>query len=184
MSNRLPVLSSEIQRAHASALDASQRAAEYAIAAGAALIEAKELTKHGQWLPFLADVGIPPRTALRYMTLASSGIKSATVANLGIREAEEHIRLSRPMAPPEGQCAVFKDDTTMTMVFRKGDRFAIRQLDLASSEIGFTAKPIPQWLIATSLAALGVTGDENATVIADEQPFLELIADFEPIVWG
>jgi hypothetical protein len=93
-SNRLPVLADEIRKAHAEVGAAMATAAERAITAGHLLIEAKELAGHGEWLPYLKALGIPPRTAQRYMTLAASGCKSATVAHLGIGRAERFIALT------------------------------------------------------------------------------------------
>ncbi len=85
-SNRLPVLAEEIKRAHTGVMDAAKTAAERAIEAGNALIEAKSLVKHGQWLPFLRDhCELPERTAQLYMKIAKLGLESATVADLSIK---------------------------------------------------------------------------------------------------
>ena len=46
--NRLPLLAEEIRLAHLRVLDAAKTAAERAIQAGRALLEAKELVRHGQ----------------------------------------------------------------------------------------------------------------------------------------
>ena len=54
-SNRLPALAAEILKAHADVQDAAKTALERAIAAGHALIEAKALVKHGEWLPWLRE---------------------------------------------------------------------------------------------------------------------------------
>lgn len=87
-SNRLPILAAEIRKAHADVQEAAKTAAERAIEAGHALIEAKELLKHGEWLPWLREhCELPERTAQAYMRLARSGIKSATVADLGLKAA-------------------------------------------------------------------------------------------------
>lgn len=83
MSNRLPVLAADIRRAHNAAQTAATLAAGKAIEAGHALAEAKALVGHGGWLHFIADAGVPERTAQRYMTLARSGLKSDTVSDLG-----------------------------------------------------------------------------------------------------
>jgi hypothetical protein len=84
-SNRLPVLAAEIRRAHADVQDAAKTAAERAIAAGHTLIEAKQLVKHGEWLPWLKEhCELAERTAQTYMRIARSGMKSATVADLGL----------------------------------------------------------------------------------------------------
>ena len=53
MSNRLPILAVEVRRAHADVGDAEKVAAERAIVAGHALIEAKSLVGHGNWLVWL-----------------------------------------------------------------------------------------------------------------------------------
>jgi Protein of unknown function (DUF3102) len=87
-SNRLPVLAAEIRRAHADVQDAAKTAAQRAIDAGHALIEAKELVQHGDWLPWLREnCALAERTAQLYMKIARSGLKSATVAVLGLQNA-------------------------------------------------------------------------------------------------
>jgi len=92
-SNRLPVLASNIQRAIAEADKASALAAAKAIEAGEALVEAKELANHGEWLPFLKQAGINERTAQRYMRLAKARLSSDTVSHLGLTGALRFIRL-------------------------------------------------------------------------------------------
>ncbi len=94
MSNRLPILAVEIRRAHANVQEAAKTAAEYAIAAGHALIEAKELVGHGEWLPWLKDnCALAERTAQLYMKLARSGHSASTVAALGLKAAEKALAL-------------------------------------------------------------------------------------------
>jgi hypothetical protein len=93
-SNRLPVLAAEIKAAHADAQAAAVTSAERSIAAGRALLEARELVKHGEWLPFLAQAGVHERAAQRLMKLAASGLKSDTVSDLGgVSRALEFVRL-------------------------------------------------------------------------------------------
>jgi Protein of unknown function (DUF3102) len=89
-SNRLPILAAEIRRAHGDVREALKTAAEHAVDAGRALIEAKSLVKHGEWLPWLrVHCRLPERTAQLYMHVAELtdklGLKSATVADLGLR---------------------------------------------------------------------------------------------------
>ncbi len=79
----MPILAAAIRRLHGEAVAASTTAAERAIEAGRALVEAKGLVAHGGWLTFLAEAGIPKRTAQRYMRLAESDLKSDTVTHLG-----------------------------------------------------------------------------------------------------
>lgn len=93
-SNRLPVLVAEIRRAHADVQDAANTAAERAISAGHALLEAKELVPHGEWLPWLREhCALNERTAQLYMKVARSGAKSATVAVLGLNAAAKAVEL-------------------------------------------------------------------------------------------
>jgi hypothetical protein len=82
-SNRLPTLADEARQAHAESLHHSQKAAERALVAGSALVEAKALCAHGTWGDWLAQTGIPERSAQRYMKLHSAGLKSDTVSDLG-----------------------------------------------------------------------------------------------------
>jgi hypothetical protein len=86
--NRLEALAGDIRQAHAESRASAEQAAERAIAAGHALIEAKDLVQHGEWASWLEkNAGFSERTARRYMQLARSGLKTATVADLGIRAA-------------------------------------------------------------------------------------------------
>lgn len=86
MSNRLPVLIEEIRQAHDDARQAARFSAERALKAGHLLIEAKAALGHGEWLPWLrANLDMSERTAQGYMRLARTGLKSATVADLGLR---------------------------------------------------------------------------------------------------
>jgi hypothetical protein len=93
-SNYLPELAARIRAEHEGATAAMKRGCEHAINAGRLLIEAKNMCKHGEWLPWLAaHCGIPDRTARLYMRLARHApeleAKSATVADLSIRRAIE-----------------------------------------------------------------------------------------------
>ncbi|MCF6100352.1 DUF3102 domain-containing protein [Mesorhizobium muleiense] len=87
-SNRLPVLAAEIRRAHADVQEAAKTAAQCAIDAGHALIEAKALVKHGEWLPWLREqCALAERTAQLYMKIAKSGNPPEIVAALGLQAA-------------------------------------------------------------------------------------------------
>jgi hypothetical protein len=95
MSNRLPILAAEIRKAHADIQDAAKTAAERAISAGHALIEAKGLVKHGEWLSWLREhCALSERTAQLYMKLAKSGHESATIADLGLNAAAKALHLT------------------------------------------------------------------------------------------
>ena len=93
-SNRLPVLAAEIRAAHTGVLDAAKTAAERSIEAGRALLEAKELVKHGEWGAWLKEhCDLPERTARLYMAIARSGLESATVADLGLKGAATAVEM-------------------------------------------------------------------------------------------
>lgn len=90
LSNRLPHLQELAARRftdHERAVSRAERAAADAVvsylACGDALLEAKAACRHGQWLPWLAETGIPERTAQRMMRLAAAGLKSDMVSDLG-----------------------------------------------------------------------------------------------------
>ena len=125
-SNRLPVLQAEARTAHDDALRHSTAAAERALAAGAALAEAKSLCQHGQWLPWLAEAGIPERSARRYIKLHKSGLKSATVADLGLAEAETLAGLMKRLWPKADDGALLLEGwdgqrSFVALVARQGD---------------------------------------------------------------
>jgi hypothetical protein len=106
-------LAGEIRAAHDAATNAMQSAAERGKDAGERLIEAKKLLKHGQWLPFLKEIGLHDRMAARYMELARlDKDKFDMVSNLGLAAALEKVRGTdndddepdddeEPSAPPE-----------------------------------------------------------------------------------
>ena len=96
-SNRLPILASEIRKAHADVQDAAKTAAQRAIDAGHALIEAKALVKHGEWLLWLRKhCALAERTAQLYMKVANSGLESATVAVLGLNAVAKVLVINLP----------------------------------------------------------------------------------------
>src|SRR5262249_12074311 len=82
---RLTVLAAEIQELHKASELALQTSIEKATEAGKLLIEAKTELPHGQWLPWLNQIGVSVRTAQRYMQLAR--VKYDTVSHLGIKAA-------------------------------------------------------------------------------------------------
>jgi hypothetical protein len=88
--NRLAMLAAEVTAAHAGVLDAAKTAAERAIDAGRALLEAKELLKHGQWLPWLDEhCHLPERTAQLYMKIAKLGLEPEIIAEMGLNAAAQ-----------------------------------------------------------------------------------------------
>ena len=100
INNYLPVLATKINNAHKQARQAAKASLERAIEAGEYLIEAKECVGHGDWLAWLADnVTFSDRSAQAYMRLTRHKdeiTKSATVADLTMREGIEAIATPRP----------------------------------------------------------------------------------------
>ena len=47
------------------------------------LLEARAVAQHGEWLPFLDEAGVPPRTAQRMIRIADSGLQMRHVTHLG-----------------------------------------------------------------------------------------------------
>ena len=47
------------------------------------VLRAREIAEHGQWGKFLAEAGIPERTAQRMLMLARSGLKSDIMSEMG-----------------------------------------------------------------------------------------------------
>ena len=97
-SNNLPALDAladKINTEHEACHASMQKGLEHALKAGELLLEAKAGLPHGEWLPWLGEncPDISERTAQRYMRIAENGdeleAKSATVADLTIRAAEE-----------------------------------------------------------------------------------------------
>lgn len=100
-SNTLSDLAGRIRASDAAMLCAERAAADHALDIGFALLEAKEACKHGQWLPFLGRIEFSERKAQRLMQIARSGLKSDTVADLGIRASVELAAHRRLPAPDE-----------------------------------------------------------------------------------
>ena len=80
-----------------------RRSTSDALGCGRLVTEAREIADHGQWLPFLRDAGIHPRTAQQYMQAARFAgdcpVKCELVSHLGIRRMLEFLRASdRAMA--------------------------------------------------------------------------------------
>ncbi|MBB5754342.1 hypothetical protein [Prosthecomicrobium pneumaticum] len=109
LSNALADLAEQVKLANEQFLLARRTTAESALRAGGLLIDAKDRCAHGEWLPFLKRAGINERTARNFMTLARSGIKPDTVADLGgIRAALEHLARERAEAAIREESAELK----------------------------------------------------------------------------
>lgn len=94
---------------HARSEEAGRARIEYALAAGAALVEAKKLVAHGGWLPWLEEhFAAEPQTAQRYMRLAENVSRVTHLLSenpdLSIREALKAIAKPKD-APAIGECS-------------------------------------------------------------------------------
>lgn len=83
MTNRQAVLADTVRREVERYRRGSLEAHRGYLAAGAALVEAREAAKRGEWSPFIEACGIEERTAQRMMKLAKSGAKPVTVSAFG-----------------------------------------------------------------------------------------------------
>jgi hypothetical protein len=105
--NRLAVLAADVRAAHAGVLDAAKTAAERAIDAGRALLEAKGLVKHGEWLPWLKQhCGMSERAAQLYMQIAKLGLPAEIIAAKGLKAAAAAIIIEDPHYNPFFHCDV------------------------------------------------------------------------------
>jgi hypothetical protein len=182
-SNRLPTLQAELAKLHADVQHHTAAAAEKALAAGAALVEAKALCKHGEWAGWLKATGVPERSAQRYMRLHRLGLKSAIVADLGVAEADRVAALMEKLWPDPG-CGKFCIGASGRGMFSSviwrpdSDPFAY----FAGYQVGEIAEDhdIPTWGRSVNserpMAALGIA-------IAHQQEFSPLritgVFDFE-----
>jgi hypothetical protein len=90
--NRLAALIGEIQQAHRNYKRAALQTAEYYLEVGKLLLEAKALLGHGRFGGFIRkNFAFSERSAENYMRVASSGLKSATVAEIGLRGAVDAV---------------------------------------------------------------------------------------------
>lgn len=110
--NYLSSLAADIQAAHIAVGHNAKAMAEHALTAGRLLNEAKDNLQHGEFGSWLRKhLSISERTARRYMTLAKSGVKTDTVADLGINGALDYASIvaSIPI-PSAGQVTRCTDD--------------------------------------------------------------------------
>ncbi len=148
--NRLPELRDLVQGVHADALRHATIAAERAVTAGGLLAEAKALCAHGAWGPFLAETGIPERSAQRYLALHRLAFTPAIVADLGGVAAAaawgSDARLPRVGAALAGRVGGWAspDATPLALVWAEGDGHHVGVLDLgeASPHAVTTRRPL------------------------------------------
>jgi hypothetical protein len=146
-SNRLPILQDEIRIAHRDARDAAKTAVDRARDAGAKLLEAKDLLGHGEWLPWLKETGVSPRTAQKYMRLARiPDAKYAATAHLTIDAALDAVAektLNHPLDRVEAALSeslaleerLAELDNTDPDEWREGFAILKRKIDLSHEEL-------------------------------------------------
>lgn len=99
LSNSLTVLAGRIRDEHLAVAESMRDSVRHAIAAGEALVEAKEQVPHGGWLPWLRDhCSMSERTAQLYMRCAKNRAaieaNAQSVADLTLNEAAALLMLS------------------------------------------------------------------------------------------
>ena len=96
------------------AASAHGRSIEAWLETASILLEARELSNHGQWATFLEDSGLGERTARRMLQFARAGIKTVTVTVLGgVRETAA--RLAEVEAWPPAMRRCFQDDDNLML---------------------------------------------------------------------
>lgn len=100
LSNELADLAERVKAAVVAKAAAERTAAGQAISAGMMLLQARSHATHGAWGAFLERAGVKERYARKLMQLARSGLKPATVADLGGVKSTliwlQGLRLPRP----------------------------------------------------------------------------------------
>jgi hypothetical protein len=205
LSNRLPVLAESIRGAEATIKRTAAEMAEAIIQAGTHLIEARELLPHGRFGKWLKDnCGVSERSAQRYMTVARSGFKSDTVADLGLRGtlaaidrgAFDHGVAGLSYFGPGEQLIIEADDLEEKYFARSAvvrhdgaDRYHVRVTSLPkvhSVETAYverTRHPVPRglWLSETIKRSMGT--EEYTSRIVDMDNMLAALiweeANFE-----
>jgi len=111
MTDTLPAatLAEAINREHDAAQAAARTAIEHAIEAGRLLIEAKDGSGHGEWLPWLeANTRVSVRQAQRYMRVARAAIE-------GKYDGASHLSIEgalSALAPPKAETSDRSDNFT------------------------------------------------------------------------
>jgi Protein of unknown function (DUF3102) len=179
LTNSLTVLAAEVKEKLALSATAERTAIEAVLAAGAALCEAKDACKHGEWLPFLDAAGVPERIAQRYMRLARSGLKSDTVSDLGgikaalrwcgqlrLPNADQYLLISldnfaSPITKPFA--AVWKEN--------QGHKFCV--FNIEAGWFDHIARPIikPEFVLPAVYSALGHRFREMTFLIEERVPY-------------
>ncbi len=122
----LTELATEINSEHEQCVETLQKGLEQALSIGEKLIEAKSQVAHGEWGPWLAKyVTFSDRTARGYMRVVRELPKTATVADLSLRDALKSLAAPRvehttsaPLPPlhPANELFPWMSDTAIAIV--------------------------------------------------------------------
>jgi hypothetical protein len=177
-------LAKVIRAEHSTVVSAISSAVRHALAAGRALIEAKNLVAHGGWRQFLRDCDLGHRQAERYAQLArlydanpSSGTDSDLVG-LSIQAA------IKKLSPPKPLGGTRERRSSPTLAAQE----KLNSLDWADASPAELARfvgavgwqplmenmppdwlsDVQQWLRARLLKEPAVTIDQNGNVLSDD----------------
>ena len=107
-------------------LDAKRAGGEAILTIGRCLIEAKDMLRHGEWLPWLNEqVELSERTAQKFMKLAREWSNPNTLADLGASKALMLLAL------PEGERDAFLEDHNVIDMSARQLEQAIKERDEA-----------------------------------------------------
>lgn len=155
-SNRLVVLADEINRAHGGVRQAAREATSRAIDAGGALLEAKALLEHGEWLPWLREhCAVSERTARLYMRLAANRDQIGNVADLSLRGAIALITVPKSLVADHARLAADLAADDVDALFEKC------QIERRARAEAFTATA----LLIEKLKCAAASGTETPAAI-------------------
>ena len=137
-------------------LDAKRAGGEAILTIGRCLIEAKDMLRHGEWLPWLNEqVELSERTAQKFMKLAREWSNPNTLADLGASKALMLLAL------PEGERDAFLEDHNVIDMSARQLEQAIKERDEARAA-------------AERAAAEQRTAEQARDKMAEEMKFLNV----------
>ena len=123
-----PAESRSIETITGEILDAKRAGGEAILTIGRCLIEAKDMLRHGEWLPWLSErVELSERTAQKFMKLAREWSNPNTLADLGASKALILLAL------PEGERDAFLEENNVIDMSARQLEQAIKERDEAKA---------------------------------------------------
>jgi len=128
----------------------SLEAAKVHLDCGSMLVEAKAECRHGEWLPFLRQAGIPERSAQRRMQVARSGMSAEDIVRKGgLKGAEASLAKPRnpsPVTDLDGQAfPATLPKLKAAAKEGKGIRLSAGQVSALVDAVAWTAPPYGDW---------------------------------------